>query len=129
MPQRDPNPLFVGRQWLYGEVAEHLASNLPTNKGVVIVGGPGTGKTSLLLKLVEMSCFGRGEPIYQGNSFFQELLLRAFLFFFCKMQKYVHFCVEISIVGMGDIKRAAGVCHSKVQADVKYSLCTKNVES
>ena len=45
---------------------EHLASNLPTNKGVVIVGGPGTGKTALLLKLVEMSCFGRGEPIYQG---------------------------------------------------------------
>ena len=67
VPQRDPNPIFVGRQWLYGEVAEHLASNLPTNKGVVIVGGPGTGKTSLLLKLVEMSCFGRGEPIYQGR--------------------------------------------------------------
>ena len=66
VPQRDPNPIFVGRQWLYGEVAEHLASNLPTNRGVVIVGGAGTGKTSLLLKLVEMSCFGRGEPIYQG---------------------------------------------------------------
>ena len=66
VPQRDPNPIFVGRQWLYGEAAEHLASNLPTNKGVVIVGGPGTGKTALLLKLVEMSCFGRGEPIYQG---------------------------------------------------------------
>lgn len=67
VPQRDPNPVFVGRQWLFGEVAEHLASNLPTNKGVVIVGGPGTGKTSLMLKLVEMSCFGRGEPIYQGT--------------------------------------------------------------
>ena len=66
VPQRDPNPIFVGRQWLYGEAVEHLASNLPTNKGVVIVGGPGTGKTALLLKLVEMSCFGRGEPIYQG---------------------------------------------------------------
>lgn len=69
VPQRDPNPLFVGRQWLYGEVLEHLASNLPTNKGAVIVGGPGTGKTSLFLKLVEMSCFGRGEPIYQGIIF------------------------------------------------------------
>ena len=66
VPQRDPNPIFVGRQWLYGEVVEHLASNLPTNRGLVISGGPGTGKTSLLLKLVEMSCFGRGEPIYQG---------------------------------------------------------------
>ena len=58
--------MVPSRQWLYGEAAEHLASNLPTNKGVVIVGGPGTGKTALLLKLVEMSCFGRGEPIYQG---------------------------------------------------------------
>ena len=67
VPQRDPNPIFVGRQWLYGEISEHLASNLPTNKGVVLSGNPGTGKTALMLKLVELSCFGRGEPIYQGN--------------------------------------------------------------
>ena len=67
VPQRDPNPIFVGRQWLYGEISEHLASNLPTNKGVVLAGNPGTGKTALMLKLVELSCFGRGEPIYQGN--------------------------------------------------------------
>ena len=66
VPQRDPNPIFVGRQWLYGEITEHLASNLPTNKGVVLTGNPGTGKTALMLKLVELSCFGRGEPIYQG---------------------------------------------------------------
>ena len=67
VPQRDPNPIFVGRQWLYGEISEHLASNLPTNRGVVLSGNPGTGKTALLLKLVELSCFGRGEPIYQGR--------------------------------------------------------------
>jgi hypothetical protein len=67
VPQRDPNPVFLGRQWLFGEITEHLSSNLPTNKGVVVVGGPGTGKTGLILKLVEMSCFGRGEPIYQGT--------------------------------------------------------------
>ena len=69
VPQRDPNPIFVGRQWLYGEISEHLASNLPTNKGVVLSGNPGTGKTALMLKLVELSCFGRGEPIYQGIIF------------------------------------------------------------
>ena len=74
VPQRDPNPIFVGRQWLYGEVVEHLASNLPTNRGLVISGGPGTGKTSLLLKLVEMSCFGRGEPIYQGKLSIQNII-------------------------------------------------------
>ena len=78
VPQRDPNPIFVGRQWLYGEAVEHLASNLPTNRGLVISGGPGTGKTSLLLKLVEMSCFGRGEPIYQGKSFVSIVFPRKF---------------------------------------------------
>ena len=32
----------------------------------MLTGNPGTGKTALMLKLVELSCFGRGEPIYQG---------------------------------------------------------------
>ena len=46
VPQRDPTPpAFVGRQWLYGEILEHLASELPTNRGVVVTGAPGTGKT------------------------------------------------------------------------------------
>ena len=68
VPQRDPNPVFIGRQWLYGEILEHLASELPTNRGVIVTGSPGTGKTALALKLVEMSCFGKGaEPIYQGR--------------------------------------------------------------
>ena len=71
VPQRDilkPTlSSFVGRQWVYGEVKDHLMSDLPTNRGVIIVGSPGTGKTSLVLKLVEFSCFGSGraEPIYQ----------------------------------------------------------------
>ena len=69
VPQRDPTPpAFVGRQWLYGEILEHLASELPTNRGVVVTGAPGTGKTALALKLVEFSCFGKGvEHIYQGS--------------------------------------------------------------
>ena len=69
VPQRDPTPpAFVGRQWLYGEILEHLASELPTNRGVVVTGAPGTGKTALALKLVEFSCFGKGvEHIYQGT--------------------------------------------------------------
>ena len=47
-------------------------SELPTNRGVIIMGSPGTGKTALLLRLVETSCFGSGksEPIYQGISTF-----------------------------------------------------------
>jgi hypothetical protein len=66
VPQRDSQPIFIGRNWLFGEIMEHLTSELPTNRGVVISGAAGTGKTSVILKLVEMSCFGRGEPIYQG---------------------------------------------------------------
>ena len=44
-------------------------SDLPTNRGVIIMGSAGTGKTTLLLRLVESSCFGSGlsEPIYQGT--------------------------------------------------------------
>jgi hypothetical protein len=67
VPQREQQPLFVGRNWLFGETLEHLSSDLPTNRGVIINGAAGTGKTSVILKLVELSCFGRGEPIYQGK--------------------------------------------------------------
>ncbi len=52
-------PVFVGRRWLFREVAENLSSDLPTNGGVVISGAPGAGKTAVALQLVEHSCFGR----------------------------------------------------------------------
>ncbi|CAB4055410.1 unnamed protein product [Lepeophtheirus salmonis] len=69
IPQREPNPAFIGRQWLYSEVIDHLNSELPTNRGVIITGAPGTGKTSIILKMVEHSCFGRSEPIYNDSAF------------------------------------------------------------
>ena len=50
---------LVGRQWLQREIQTHLTSHLPTNRGVIIRGGPGTGKTELILSLVEKSAFGR----------------------------------------------------------------------
>lgn len=34
-------------------------SSLTFLSGIVISGGPGTGKTALILELVEYSCFGR----------------------------------------------------------------------
>ena len=47
------------KHWVYHrEIAEHLTSDLPTNKGVTISGCQGTGKTSIILQLVENSCFG-----------------------------------------------------------------------
>ena len=39
----------------------HLASNLPTSQGIVLTGAPGCGKITLILQLVENSCFGRGQ--------------------------------------------------------------------
>ena len=61
--------MLISRHWIYGEIRDHLMSDLPTNRGVIVMGSPGTGKTALLLKLVETSCFGAGrsEPIYQGT--------------------------------------------------------------
>ena len=76
--------MFVGRQWLYGEALEHLTSDLPTNRGVIVTGAAGTGKTAVILKLVELSCFGRGEPIYQGKL----TILVVVSYFNCHSIKY-----------------------------------------
>ena len=68
VPTTEPNPVFVGRAWLFREILDHLSSDLPTNRGVIVAGVPGAGKTSIILQLVENSCFGRaGEFTYQGN--------------------------------------------------------------
>ena len=68
VPNAANENLFIGRQWLFRETCEHLGSDLPTNRGLVIVGAPGTGKTTIVLQLVEHSCFGRAsDSSYQGN--------------------------------------------------------------
>ena len=61
VPQCHPSALS-GRQWLFHEMREHLSSHLPTNKGVILAGGPGVGKTACILAMVERSCFGSGKP-------------------------------------------------------------------
>ncbi|KAK9710641.1 Ankyrin repeats (3 copies) [Popillia japonica] len=63
VPLQEPDPLFVGRQWLMKEIEDIVCSSSP---GVLVTGNPGTGKTALILQLVEYSCFGRRkEGIYQ----------------------------------------------------------------
>ena len=60
VPRSSPSPSpLIGRHWLFREMQHHLSSHLPTNKGVIVRGGPGTGKTEVILSLVENSCFGR----------------------------------------------------------------------
>lgn len=66
VPLQEPDPLFVGRHWLIKEMEEALGSSTP---GVLITGQPGTGKTAIILQLVEYSCFGRRrDPTYNQGS-------------------------------------------------------------
>jgi len=46
---------------MFHEMKEHLSSHLPTNRGVILAGGPGSGKTASILAMVEKSCFGSGK--------------------------------------------------------------------
>ncbi|XP_039314116.1 protein TANC2 isoform X3 [Solenopsis invicta] len=56
VPLLEEDPLFAGRQWLLHELECVINSSSP---GILISGSPGTGKTALVLQLVEHSCFGR----------------------------------------------------------------------
>ena len=69
VPQREPNSLFIGRRWLYSEIADHLLSETSDNRGVIITGTPGSGKTAIMLQLVDHSCFGRGQSGLRGKEY------------------------------------------------------------
>ncbi|XP_020294791.1 protein TANC2 isoform X2 [Pseudomyrmex gracilis] len=56
VPLLEEDPLFAGRQWLLHELEAVINGSGP---GILISGSPGTGKTALVLQLVEHSCFGR----------------------------------------------------------------------
>ncbi|KAE8742661.1 hypothetical protein FOCC_FOCC011790 [Frankliniella occidentalis] len=65
VPLQEVEPLFVGRQWLVRDLAEVLESQ---DQGIIIAGNQGTGKTAMVLQLVDYSCFGRRhEPLYQDH--------------------------------------------------------------
>ncbi|XP_072382965.1 protein TANC2 isoform X2 [Diabrotica undecimpunctata] len=64
VPLQEPDPLFIGRHWLIKEIEDVINSSSP---GVLLTGNPGSGKTALILQLVEYSCFGRRkESHYQS---------------------------------------------------------------
>jgi hypothetical protein len=73
--------IFVGRKWLFREILEHLSSDLPTSKGITILGSSTTGKTSIILQLVQNSYFGqKGKGILKksNNEIQAALAIRAF---------------------------------------------------
>ncbi|XP_030763260.1 protein TANC1-like, partial [Sitophilus oryzae] len=64
VPLQEPDPLFLGRHWLFKKMEEIIGS---PGCGILLTGNTGTGKTALILQLVEYSCFGRRkEPLYQS---------------------------------------------------------------
>ncbi|XP_050420665.1 protein TANC2 isoform X3 [Adelges cooleyi] len=58
VPQQECDPIFLGREWLVQDINNTLHSE---SAGVAVTGLPGTGKTALVLQLVEHSCFGRSK--------------------------------------------------------------------
>lgn len=50
--------LFIGRHWLLRELSSLLIGQSSTDRGAILTGRPGTGKTAFILQLVKHSCFG-----------------------------------------------------------------------
>ncbi|XP_074199539.1 protein TANC2 isoform X6 [Camelus bactrianus] len=59
VPSITTESVFVGRDWVFHEIDSQLqSSNASVNQGVVIVGNIGFGKTSIISRLVALSCHG-----------------------------------------------------------------------
>ncbi|XP_049533516.1 protein TANC2 isoform X2 [Anopheles darlingi] len=73
VPTQEPDPLFIGRHWLVRELATAVQST--DSPGVLLSGNLGTGKTALLLQLVEYSCFGRRKemPIAESDGIYCQI--------------------------------------------------------
>ncbi|XP_012155551.1 protein TANC2 isoform X2 [Ceratitis capitata] len=95
VPLPEPDPPFIGRQWLLRELSNILTGT--ETPGVLINGNPGTGKTALILQLVEYSCFGRRKnsnstsdpdgiycPINLGNDRIRALAAHIVGYHFCQ---------------------------------------------
>nr|XP_056719316.1 protein TANC2 isoform X2 [Euleptes europaea] len=59
VPSITTESVFVGRDWVFQEIDVQLqSSNTSMNRGVVIVGNIGFGKTAIISRLVALSCHG-----------------------------------------------------------------------
>ncbi|XP_013374216.1 PREDICTED: protein TANC1 isoform X4 [Chinchilla lanigera] len=59
VPSITTDSVFVGRDWLFHQIEENLRNTeLPENRGAVVVGNVGFGKTAIISKLVALSCHG-----------------------------------------------------------------------
>lgn len=59
VPSITTDSVFVGRDWLFHQIEESLRNtDLAENRGAVVVGNVGFGKTAIISKLVALSCHG-----------------------------------------------------------------------
>lgn len=61
--------MFVGRDWLFHQIEENLRNTeLTENRGAVVIGNVGFGKTAIISKLVALSCHGSRMRQIASNS-------------------------------------------------------------
>lgn len=59
VPSITMDSVFTGRDWLFQEIDAYLrTAHSGTNRGVVLVGNIGYGKTAIISRLVALSCHG-----------------------------------------------------------------------
>ncbi|NXU84942.1 TANC1 protein, partial [Xiphorhynchus elegans] len=69
VPSITTDSVFVGREWLFQAIEEKLQSPDPAgNRGVVITGNVGFGKTAIISRLVALSCHGSRMRQIASNS-------------------------------------------------------------
>ena len=74
----------------------HALTLLPS-RGVLLTGGPGSGKTSLVLSLVESSCFG-GEAGGGAGSTLAKLAGQLVGYHFCQVCPDVDICINVPLL-------------------------------
>ncbi|XP_067405515.1 protein TANC1 isoform X2 [Emydura macquarii macquarii] len=69
VPSITTDSVFVGRDWLFQVIEETLKNpELTENRGAVIIGNVGFGKTAIISKLVALSCHGSRMRQIASNS-------------------------------------------------------------
>ncbi|KAM6179054.1 protein TANC1 isoform 2-T2 [Rhynchocyon petersi] len=69
VPSITTDSVFVGRDWLFQQIEENLRNTeLAENRGAVVVGNVGFGKTAIISKLVALSCHGSRMRQIASNS-------------------------------------------------------------
>ncbi|KAM5279986.1 protein TANC1 isoform 2-T2 [Ctenodactylus gundi] len=69
VPSITTDSVFVGRDWLFQQIGESFRNTeLAENRGAVVVGNVGFGKTAIISKLVALSCHGSRMRQIASNS-------------------------------------------------------------